>query len=166
MTSSPLKRSIRAACLCGARRQAAGPCGRTTALRSLAESLDSTRLRALPSATMTRPRLQSDFINGQLGGYHLTIYGCLSKPVLLYCPNFSSTFIALLPHLPPAMNSFPGAFIPQASAERFRGRVSSPGRQARLRRIRETFGRFMQSNRTDGHTGGRTVFNWQESGYA
>ena len=55
--SSPLKKPIRAT---------AGPCGRNTALRSLAESLDSTRLRALSSATMTRPRLQSDFINGLL----------------------------------------------------------------------------------------------------
>ena len=55
--NSPLKKSIRAT---------AGPCGRNTALRSLAESLDSTRLRALSSATMARPRLQSDFINGLL----------------------------------------------------------------------------------------------------
>ena len=50
--SSPLKKPIRAT---------AGPCSRNTALRSLAESLDSTRLRALSSAAMTRSRLQSDF---------------------------------------------------------------------------------------------------------
>ena len=36
------------------------------AVHSLPESPDSTRSRALSSATMTRPRLQSDFINGLL----------------------------------------------------------------------------------------------------
>ena len=56
--SSPLKKSIRAA---------SGPCGRITALHSLPESPDSTRSRVLSSATMTRPRLQSDFFNGLLG---------------------------------------------------------------------------------------------------
>ena len=55
--SSPLTKSIRAT---------AGPCGRNTALRALAESRDGTRLRALSSITMARPRLQSDFINGLL----------------------------------------------------------------------------------------------------
>ncbi len=55
-----MKKSIRAT---------AGPCGRNTALRSLAESQDGTRSRALSSATMARPRLQSDFFNG-LSGFH------------------------------------------------------------------------------------------------
>ena len=57
LLNSPLKKPIRAA---------AGPCGRNTALRALAESQDGTRLRALSSTTMARPRLQSDFINGLL----------------------------------------------------------------------------------------------------
>ena len=52
--NSPLKKSIRAA---------AGSCARITALRSLPESPDSTRSRALSSITMARPRLQSNFIN-------------------------------------------------------------------------------------------------------
>ena len=56
-SSGPLKKPIRAT---------AGPCGRNTALRSLAESQDGTRLRALSSAAMARPRLQSDFIIGLL----------------------------------------------------------------------------------------------------
>ena len=56
--SSPLKKSIRAA---------SGPCGRITALHSLPESPIRRRSRALSSATMTRPRLQSDFFNGLLG---------------------------------------------------------------------------------------------------
>ena len=56
---SPLKESIRAASV---------PCDRITALRSLPESRDSRRLRALSSATMTRPRLQSDYFNGLLRG--------------------------------------------------------------------------------------------------
>ena len=55
--NSPLEKSIRAT---------AGPCGGNTALRSLAESQDGTRSRALSSPTMARPRLQSDFINGLL----------------------------------------------------------------------------------------------------
>ena len=54
---SPLKKIIRAA---------AGPYVRAIALRSLPESTDSTRSRALSSATMTRPRLQSNFYNGLL----------------------------------------------------------------------------------------------------
>ncbi len=53
-----MKKSIRAT---------SGPCDRTTALRSLPESRDSRRSRALSSATMTRPRLQSDFSIGLLG---------------------------------------------------------------------------------------------------
>ena len=55
--NSPLEKSIRAT---------SGPCDRNTALRSLPESRDSRRSRALSSATMTRPRLQSDFFNGLL----------------------------------------------------------------------------------------------------
>ena len=53
---SPLKKSIRSA---------AGPCGRITALRSLPESTYS-----------TRPRLQSDFINGRLG---IDLEGVIAK---------------------------------------------------------------------------------------
>ena len=56
--SSPLKKSIRAA---------SGPCGRITAFALPPRIPDSTRSRALSSATMTRPRLQSDFFNGLLG---------------------------------------------------------------------------------------------------
>ena len=52
-SSSPLKKSIRAA---------ADHRGRNTALRSLAESMDGTRSRALSSNTMAWPRLQSDVI--------------------------------------------------------------------------------------------------------
>ncbi len=55
--NSPLKKSIRSA---------VGSCDRITALRSLPESPDSTRSRALSSVTIARPRLQSDFINGLL----------------------------------------------------------------------------------------------------
>ena len=55
--TSPMKKSIRAT---------SGPCDRNTALRSLPESRDSRRSRALSSATMARPRLQSDFFNGLL----------------------------------------------------------------------------------------------------
>ena len=63
--SSPLKKPIRSA---------AGSCGRITALRSLSESPDSTRSRALSSVTMARPRLQSNFINGLLG-WQLATFG-------------------------------------------------------------------------------------------
>ena len=64
--NSPLKKPIRAT---------AGSRSRFTALRSLAESPESTRSRlsactaqagALSSVTIARPRLQSDFINGLL----------------------------------------------------------------------------------------------------
>ncbi len=55
--NSPLKKPIRAT---------AGSRSRFTALRSLAESAESTRSRALSSVTIARPRLQSDFINGLL----------------------------------------------------------------------------------------------------
>ena len=55
--NSPLKKSIRAA---------AGSYGRITALRFLPESPDSSRSRALSSAIIARPRLQSNFINGLL----------------------------------------------------------------------------------------------------
>ena len=41
-----------------------------TALRSLPESRDSRRSRALSSATMTRPRLRSDSSNGLLTARH------------------------------------------------------------------------------------------------
>ena len=54
---SPLKKPIRAT---------AGPCGRNTTLRSLTESKDGTRSCGLSSATMARPRVQSDSLNGLL----------------------------------------------------------------------------------------------------
>ena len=54
---SPLKEPVRAA---------VGYRGRITALRSLAESPESPRSHALSSATIARPRLRSDSINGLL----------------------------------------------------------------------------------------------------